>query len=101
MGGLLAFAVAAPIMVLCCGGGGIFLTALLAGIGGWLSGLGGIAILTAALSVFLVWRHIRRNRACHTVSRDGQARLSDQIAPHVKSRDVASDMQTPSMKSLI
>ena len=48
MGGLLAFVITAPIMVICCGGGGVILAAILGGIGGWLSGLGGIATVIAA-----------------------------------------------------
>jgi hypothetical protein len=63
MGGLLAFVIAAPIMVICCGGGGVILAAILGGIGGWLTGLGGIATIVAALGAMLVWREIRRSRA--------------------------------------
>lgn len=63
MGGLLAFVVAAPIMVICCGGGGVILAAILGGIGGWLTGLGGIATVIAAFGGLLLWREIRRSRA--------------------------------------
>ncbi|GAB4283715.1 MAG: hypothetical protein Kow0058_02630 [Roseovarius sp.] len=67
MGGLLAFAVAAPVMVVCCGGGGIAVAAILGGIGGWLSGwlsgLGGVATMVAAGGGLLVWGEIRRRRA--------------------------------------
>ena len=66
MGGLLAFGVAAPVMVVCCGGGGVILAATLGGIGGWLTGLGGIAAVTAALGGLLFWREIRRVRARQT-----------------------------------
>ena len=51
MGGLLAFIIAAPIMVICCGGGGVILAAILGGIGGWLSGLGGIATVIALITI--------------------------------------------------
>jgi len=60
MGGLLAFVIAAPIMVICCGGGGVILAAVLGGIGGWLTGLGGIAAVIAAIGAALVVREIRR-----------------------------------------
>lgn len=63
MGGLLAFVIAAPIMVICCGGGGVILAAILGGIGGWLSGLGGIATVIAALGAMLLVWEIRRHRA--------------------------------------
>lgn len=63
MGGLLAFAIAAPIMVICCGGGGVILAAILGGIGGWLSGLGGIATVIAAFGTVLLVREVRRHRA--------------------------------------
>lgn len=68
MGGLLAFVIAAPIMVICCGGGGVILAAVLGGIGGWLTGLGGIATLIAALVAMLVWREIRRSRAMRSTA---------------------------------
>jgi len=61
MGGLLAFIIAAPIMVICCGGGGVILAAILGGIGGWLTGLGGIAAVVAAIGAALVVREIRRS----------------------------------------
>ncbi|GHE03958.1 hypothetical protein U879_21195 [Defluviimonas sp. 20V17] len=61
-GGLLATAIAAPVVVICCGGGGVILSAILGGIGGWLTGLGGIAALTAALGAGLVVRQVRRKR---------------------------------------
>jgi hypothetical protein len=60
MGGLLAFVIAAPIMVICCGGGGVILAAVLGGIGGRLTGLGGIAAVIAAIGAALVVREIRR-----------------------------------------
>ncbi|KRS13409.1 hypothetical protein [Roseovarius indicus] len=61
MGGLLAFVIAAPIMVICCGGGGLILAAILGGIGGWLTGLGGIAAVVTAIGAALVVREIRRS----------------------------------------
>ncbi len=68
MGGLLAFVIAAPIMLICCGGGGVILAAILGGIGGWLSGLGGIATVIAAVGAMLVFREIKRRRPAHADS---------------------------------
>ena len=68
MGGLLAFIIAAPIMVICCGGGGVILAAILGGIGGWLSGLGGIATVVAAFGAVLLVREVLRHR---TAKADG------------------------------
>ena len=51
MGGLLATAAAAPVLIICCGGGGIFLAGVIGtvgAVGGWMSGLDGIAVLIAA-----------------------------------------------------
>ncbi|WP_240611497.1 hypothetical protein [Roseovarius nitratireducens] len=63
MGGVLAFIIAAPIMVIRCGGGGVIFAAILGGLGGCLSGLGGIATVIAAFGVVLLLREIRRHRA--------------------------------------
>jgi membrane protein implicated in regulation of membrane protease activity len=63
MGGLLAFVLAAPVVVICCGGGGVILAAILGGIGGWLSGLGGIALGLTTFGVVLIVREIRRKRS--------------------------------------
>lgn len=41
MGGVLAMAVAAPVVIVCRGGGGVVLAGLSGAIGGWLDGLGG------------------------------------------------------------
>ncbi|MGK7655089.1 hypothetical protein ACSQ76_22660 [Roseovarius sp. B08] len=60
MGGLLAFGVAAPIKIVCCGGGTALLAAVFGGVGAWLSGLGGIAIALVAALAFLVVREVRR-----------------------------------------
>lgn len=62
MGGLLAFGVAAPIMIVCCGGGTALLAAVFGGVGVWLSDLGGIAIALVAALAFLVVREVRRAR---------------------------------------
>lgn len=59
MGGLPAFLIAAPVKVICCAGGGVILAAILGGIGGWLTGLGGIAILLVAAFSVLNWRSVR------------------------------------------
>ena len=60
MGGLLAFGVAAPVMIVCCGGGTAVLAATFGGIGAWPSGLGGISIALVAALAFLVVREVRR-----------------------------------------
>ena len=60
MGGLLAFGVAAPVMIVCCGGGAALIGAVFGGIGAWLSGLGGLSIALFAALGFLVVREIRR-----------------------------------------
>jgi membrane protein implicated in regulation of membrane protease activity len=62
MGGLLAFLIAAPLMIICYAGGGVILAAILGGIGGWLTGLGGVVALLAAGIAMLIWRGIRRSR---------------------------------------
>ncbi|MFN3723982.1 MAG: hypothetical protein ACK4VZ_13140 [Paracoccaceae bacterium] len=62
MGGLLATAVAAPVVIVCCGGGGVLLAGLTGAVGGWLSGLGGIAALIVAAGASLAWRSLRRRR---------------------------------------
>lgn len=60
MGGMLATTVAAPVVVVCCGGGGVLLAGLSGAIGGWLSGLGGIAALIVAAGAALAWLSLRR-----------------------------------------
>ena len=60
MGGVLATAVAAPVVIVCCGGGGILLAGVTGAVGGWSSGLGGIAALVVAATVALAWRSLRR-----------------------------------------
>ncbi|MEF2552274.1 hypothetical protein VQ042_13005 [Aurantimonas sp. A2-1-M11] len=60
MGGALATAVAAPAVIVCCGGGGVLLAGLTGAVGGWLSGLGGIAALVVAAGAALTWRSLRR-----------------------------------------
>lgn len=77
MGGLLAFVLAAPVVVICCGGGGVILAAILGGIGGWLSGLGGIALGLAAIGGVLLVREIRRRRSTNAGgSHEENGRLS-------------------------
>lgn len=61
MGGLLAFGVAAPVLVVCCGGGAAVLAALFGGIGAWLSGMNGIAVLVLAGLSYLIVRALRRS----------------------------------------
>ncbi len=60
MGGLLAFGVAAPILIVCCGGGTALLAAVFGGVGACLSGLGGVAIALVVALAFLVVREVRR-----------------------------------------
>ena len=68
MGGLLAFAVAAPVVVVCCGGGTAVLAALFGGIGAWLSGVNGIAVLVLAGLTYLIVRALRRAETSHSSS---------------------------------
>lgn len=60
MGGLLAFGIAAPVVVVCCGGGTAVIAALVGGVGAWLSGMNGIAMLVLAGLTFLIVRALRR-----------------------------------------
>lgn len=63
MGGLLATAVAAPLLIVCCRGGGILLAGIVGtvgAVGGWMSGLGGFAVLIAAAGAALTSRILRR-----------------------------------------
>lgn len=62
MGGLLAFGVAAPVMIVCCGGGAALIAAVFGGIGAWLSGLGGLSIALVVALAFLIVREVRRGR---------------------------------------
>ena len=61
MGGLLAFGIAAPVVVVCCGGGTAVLAALFGGVGAWLSGMNGIAVLVLAGLTYLILRALRRS----------------------------------------
>ncbi len=63
MGGLLAFGVATPVMIVCCGGGTALLAAAVGGLGAWLSGLGGLSVALLAALAFLVAREFRRSGA--------------------------------------
>ena len=66
MGGLLAFGIAAPVVVVCCGGGTAVFAALFGGIGAWLSGMSGIAVLVLAGLTYLIvraLRHLQMKRA--------------------------------------
>jgi len=67
-GALFAVLIAVPAMVVCCGGGGLLLAGaagLFGALGGWLTGLGGIATALAALGAVLLVREIRRHRAAN------------------------------------
>ena len=67
-GGLLATLIAAPLMIVCCGGGSVALTAITGAVGGWIGGFGGLGLLLAAAVAALTWRSRRRARAncCET-----------------------------------
>lgn len=81
MGGMLATAVAAPVVMVCCGGGGVLLAGLIGAVGGWLSGLGGIAALTVAAGAALAWRSLRQrtgDEACCIDAADAKETVHDQ-----------------------
>ncbi len=61
MGGLQAFGVATPVVIVCCGGGTALLAATFGGIGAWLSGLGWIVVALVAALTFLVIREYRQS----------------------------------------
>ena len=69
-GGLMAIVITAPIMIVCCGGGGVILAAIFGGLGGWLSGLGGIATVVVTLGALLFVREYRRYRALRNPDKD-------------------------------
>lgn len=60
MGGMLGTVVATPVLIICCGGGGVLLAGILGAVVGWMSGLGGIAVLIAPAAAALAWRTLRR-----------------------------------------
>ena len=61
MGGLLAFGVATPVVIVCCGGGTALLAAAFGGLGAWMLGLGGIAVVLVVVLAFIVVREFRRS----------------------------------------
>ncbi|MBE1295427.1 hypothetical protein I3V23_06570 [Rhodobacterales bacterium HKCCA1288] len=61
MGGLLAFGVAAPVVIVCYGGGTALLAAAFGGLAAWMSGLGWIAVTLVVALAFLVVREFRRS----------------------------------------
>lgn len=63
MGGLAATILAAPLVIICCGGR-VLLSALVGTVGGWLTGYGMIAIGLAAAALALVWRSMRCGCFC-------------------------------------
>lgn len=67
-GGVLATAVAAPLVIVCCGGGGVALTAITGAVGGFFGGFGGLAIAMIAAVAALIWRGRRSAQAdcCET-----------------------------------
>lgn len=68
MGGLLATAFAAPVLIVCCGGGAALLAGLAGAFGGWASGLNWIAVAVAAAGAALAWRTLRRRKNSGGVS---------------------------------
>ena len=61
MGGLLAFGVATPVVIVCCGGGTALIAAVFGGLGAWLSGLGWIVVALVVALAFLVVRELRQS----------------------------------------
>jgi len=59
-GGVLATLIAAPLVFVCCGGGGIALAAIIGAVGGWISGAGGLVAVMMAAVAALTWRSRRR-----------------------------------------
>lgn len=62
LGGLMATAIAAPLVVVCCGGAPLLAGLVGAGIG-LVSGLGWFTIGPLAALAALIWRSVRRTRA--------------------------------------
>ena len=60
MGGLLAYGVAAPIVIVCCGGGTALFAAAFSGLAARMSALGWITVALVAALAFLVVREFRR-----------------------------------------
>ena len=77
MGGLLAFGIAAPVVVVCCGGGTAVLAALFGGVGAWLSGMSGIAVLVLAGLTYLIARALRRSQMKRASGPDPSQRKTD------------------------
>ena len=66
--GLLAVLIAVPALAICCGGGGVLLASaagLFGALGGWLTGLGGVATMIGAFGALLLVRTARRRRAAY------------------------------------
>ncbi|WP_426037811.1 hypothetical protein [Cypionkella sp. TWP1-2-1b2] len=62
-GGVLATLIAALVMIVCCAGGGVALTAITGAVGRWIGGGGGVAIMSVAAVAALTWRSLRRARS--------------------------------------
>jgi hypothetical protein len=63
MGGILATTIAAPAVIICCGGAPVLHAAgfgAMGAIGGWLSGVNVTAVAVVAASAGLAWRSFRR-----------------------------------------
>ncbi len=67
-GGMLATLIAAPLMIVCCGGGGIALAGIIGAVGGWIIGAEGLVAVMVAAVAALAWRSRRRAQAgcCET-----------------------------------
>ena len=55
--------IAAPVMIVCCAGGGVVLTAITGAVGGLIGGLEGVVIMSGAAVAALTWRSLRRARS--------------------------------------
>ncbi|GAA6178306.1 MULTISPECIES: hypothetical protein [Sulfitobacter] len=77
-GGLLAFGVAAPVVIVCCGGGTALFAAAFSGLAAWMSGLGWITVALVVALALLVVREFRRF-----------AKRRDSISNHSSKRKIA------------
>lgn len=74
-GGVLATLIAAPLLIVCCGGG-VALAAILGAIGGWIGGVGGLIVVLTAVAA-PIWRrrwHVRSSCCQTDAAPDGECR---------------------------
>jgi hypothetical protein len=57
-------------VVVCCGGGTAVLAALFGGVGAWLSGMNGIAVLVLTSLTYMIVRALRRSHMKRASSPD-------------------------------